>query len=814
MVTVHISTSNLEHNNKREIDADDLVGAEPEKRNWKGIALALLTICFVFLLVFIAVQVLTPDPIKTGSVDITLRHVADTSLTSPRTATVQWLSGSSLAVLDSNGDIAVYQGLDEMTDDGNYTKQTLVTRDDLAQFAHNKDSLEWSFSPDSQQQYILLASEFKSTTDNSEEPRKKCSIIDKDALTVKKNLPDKYKACKWFKTSDGKPAIVVIDENSNVRLIHFETSDSKMSPLHEAADKENVYGSPDLLYQALIWRSSEPALWISENQQRMVFAGFHDSKVAKSEVLDYYDGQTKLKQINFPKRGGDVPRVSLHYVSSTNGNGIEIIDENQFADKYLMDVGWISDSKIQTDWLDRAQNTLSSFVLDLESVGSRGVAFGKAIVKSLDQRDLKDDPKATNPRFVHCPVIRFIEGKQFVFDIQPRQSSTGSFLHLNKRDSESAGLGYFLTSGSFDVLKIIAVTSTHVYILAPIEGHPATRHVFSVDHDSKQMECLTCSLLPNECSFYDASLSPDQTWIELKCLGPDVPKTILTVLNFDQSSGERRPMIKIPADEELLKQINKLKVAHKEFMKVDDISLMLIKPPIVDINYKYPIVVYLSPFPEQQKVTSKWDFSYLDYMASTQKVFVAVIDTIGSQGYGVEFASTDKGKGGSRPGEAESEGIQKVLERLVEDEVIDASRIAILALEYGAYIAGELISNNEETVKCIAMVRAISNISSCQAYFAESKLPLARVKQVESPFADKVENFRDLNPLLIAGLTDEKILFEQTAQIINQLTQANIPFHSQIYTQLESNSEDVLKNSHVIHQLTAYLTRCLDVHVQ
>ena len=46
-----------------------------------------------------------------------------------------------------------------------------------------------------------------------------------------------------------------------------------------------------------------------------------------------------------------------------------------------------------------------------------------------------------------------------------------------------------------------------------------------------------------------------------------------------------------------------------------------------------------------------------------------------------------------------------------------------------------------------------------------------------------MENFRDLNPLLIAGLTDEKILFEQTAQIINQLTQANIPFHSQVTEQ-------------------------------
>ena len=64
----------------------DLVGAEPEKRNWKGIALALLTICFVFFLVFMAVLVLTPDPVDTGSIDITNLKL------NPSKAKTQWLS--------------------------------------------------------------------------------------------------------------------------------------------------------------------------------------------------------------------------------------------------------------------------------------------------------------------------------------------------------------------------------------------------------------------------------------------------------------------------------------------------------------------------------------------------------------------------------------------------------------------------------------------------------------------------------------------------------------------------------------------------
>ena len=70
----------------------DLVGAEPEKRNWKGIALALLTICLVFSLVGLAVIVLTPEPIKTGSVDLILDHIPDQNL-QPVRKQLQWLSG-------------------------------------------------------------------------------------------------------------------------------------------------------------------------------------------------------------------------------------------------------------------------------------------------------------------------------------------------------------------------------------------------------------------------------------------------------------------------------------------------------------------------------------------------------------------------------------------------------------------------------------------------------------------------------------------------------------------------------------------------
>ena len=80
----------------------------------------------------------------------------------------------------------------------------------------------------------------------------------------------------------------------------------------------------------------------------------------------------------------------------------------------------------------------------------------------------------------------------------------------------------------------------------------------------------------------------------VRCLGPDVPKTILISLEPPSSrqsdsvgdnledtetqkdapmtSGnrkEKRKMIKITADEQLLRQLNKLKLADKQFIHVE-----------------------------------------------------------------------------------------------------------------------------------------------------------------------------------------------------------------------------------------------------
>ena len=104
---------------------------------------------------------------------------------------------------------------------------------------------------------------------------------------------------------------------------------------------------------------------------------------------------------------------------------------------------------------------------------------------------------------------------------------------------------------------------------------------------------------------------------------------------------------------------------------------MLIKPRIVDVNHKYPLLIYFGPNPSDQKVTKKWQFSLLDYFASTHNVFVAVIDTRGSKGYGVKF-QTDPGH--FRPGEAERADVLKVIEKLTLDEIVNPDKIALLGM--------------------------------------------------------------------------------------------------------------------------------------
>ena len=99
---------------------------------------------------------------------------------------------------------------------------------------------------------------------------------------------------------------------------------------------------------------------------------------------------------------------------------------------------------------------------------------------------------------------------------------------------------------------------------------------------------------------------------------------------------------------------------------------------VEDPNHKYPLLVFLGSNLGQQNVNKKWDFSYLDFIASTHKIFVTVIDTHGSDGYGLDYSSPrDKD---TMPGEMEKNDILKVVEKLETDEVVDSDRIAILGM--------------------------------------------------------------------------------------------------------------------------------------
>merc|ERR1712226_654429 len=355
-----------------------------------------------------------------------------------------------------------------------------------------------------------------------------------------------------------------------------------------------------------------------------------------------------------------------------------------------------------------------------------------------------------------------------------------------------------------------------------------------------------CSLMQNITNYSMGQCIVQVSWTH-------VPKTILIALDQQQnqkdsathSKSENSPLttsadskkpknVKITADEQLLRQLNKLKLANRQFMTIEEMSVMLIKPPIVDINHKYPLLLYLDSHPEDQSVTTQWDFSYLDYIASTHKIFVAQVDTRGSQGYSVGFLTANNQQStqstsaaGGRPGDAEAKGVKKILETLVENDVADPKSIAILASEYGAYIGMEAnkIRGGDLNIQCMAMVRPVTNLSNCDAFTAQAKLSQSRSSYSDSSpesastftdnlvFKERSEALRGVSTpvLLVGALADHTpVLFEQTAQLINQLTNTHIPFQSQIYTTLESNTDrGVLENSHVIQELTTYLTRCL-----
>jgi len=323
----------------------------------------------------------------------------------------------------------------------------------------------------------------------------------------------------------------VISSNQSIRI-----SDSKSKQITSAI--------ATWLYEEEVLRS-EVAHWWSPDSRLMAYLEIDDEKVPDTYVTDYI---TKDSMRRYPKRKSYAcPKVDqpnpvvrvivwnkltsrLVAIETTRGKTLEIFHSLTWS--RASDV-------ILITWSDRTQRDVMIEACNVTSAQCRGnVTRFKSSSGWIS--NLQHPPLLSN------------QSQTFFWLSPTNHGSHGDYQHIEKVDFEKGPVQRILiTSGLFEVNQLLHfdVKTRFIYFLSN-QADPKEQNIYkiSVDHPGSDPKCLTCHQTIPKCLFYSAQFSPLGGRCFLNCLGPRLPTSC--ILKIDKDEWMCSEMINLWDDDE------------------------------------------------------------------------------------------------------------------------------------------------------------------------------------------------------------------------------------------------------------------------
>ena len=194
---------------------------------------------------------------------------------------------------------------------------------------------------------------------------------------------------------------------------------------------------------------------------------------------------------------------------------------------------------------------------------------------------------------------------------------------------------------------------------------------------------------------------------------------------------------------------------------------------------KYPVLMYQYSGPGSQQVLDTWGISWETYMASLGYIVVCV-DGRGTGGRGEAFEKCTYLKIGVK--EARDQ-VETAL-YLGKQAYVDKDRIGIWGWSYGGYMTLMSMSEGTPVFKAGVAVAAPTDWRFYDTIYTERfmRTPKENAEgyKASSAFtrADKLHG----NLLLVHGMADDNVHFQNCAEYAEQLVQLGKQFDMQIYT--------------------------------
>ncbi|XP_026217549.1 inactive dipeptidyl peptidase 10-like isoform X2 [Anabas testudineus] len=761
---------------------EEFVDVSPPQRNWKGIAISLLVIVVVCSLITMSVVVLTPMEIPGSSrsrLTVADLYKPEFSVHDPGAT---WISDSEVVYRNREGHVIKFNfALNET--------EVILSNSTFVAFKVAKYSLSADLK------YALFAYDVKQMYRYSYT----ASYIIYNIYTREVwelNPPEVQNAvlqhAAWGR--QGQQLIYIFENN-----IYYQSDVRSNSLRITSSGMEGVIfnGLADWLYEEEILRS-HLAHWWSPDGERLAFLTINNTLVPNM-ALPQFTGSTYPRglQYPYPMAGQTNPAVKLSVVNlfgATHTQELQPPDQLRLRDFYVTTVKWISNTHLAVRWLNRPQNASLLTVCD------------STIGVCLQRHEDSSETWLSRPR--QEPLFSK-DRSRFFLTLPVKQGGQGDFHHITmftkklRRDQDEVR---HLTSGDWEVTQILAYDENNqiIYFLSTEES-AQQRHLYSVSTlGLLPRRCLTCGLR-EECTFFNADISPDAQHAVLHCKGPGVPAVLL--LSFDDVDSyfvlENNDPLRSALDTKRLIQTDIRMITNDNF----ELPLKLIYPPDFSESYLYGLLLIVGSSPGDQAVTEEFRLDWDSVLVGSEQVIVARLDGRGSGFRGQRVLQQVH----QRLGTVDAEDQIAAVEYLTKLPFIDRTRVGVFGEDYGGFLTLTMLKSTDRLIRCAAAQAPVIDWTMYDSAFSERYLGSPSTDENRYQASKVLSNMKGLQGgtlLLAHGTADANIHFQHSAELIKHLIKIGANYSMQIYPD-EGHFLSRRSQIQLTHSLIGYFRGCL-----
>lgn len=545
--------------------------------------------------------------------------------------------------------------------------------------------------------------------------------------------------------------------------------DGELYAFDLAADRERrvsppakdtvTYGTAELVAQEEMYRFT--GYWPSPGDTRVAYTQVDVAGVDQIERFDVGADGVNVYRQRYPRAGRPNADVKL-FVAGIDGSDPVEVDLGIGKDGYLARVDWLSDSRLTVQVQNRPQTRLELREVDLQT----------------GQTQLLIEEEHSAWINLHTDLTPLADGTQFLWSSE----STG-FRHISLHGEDGKRIRW-VTRGEWAVSEterrggaIVAVDEKDrtVYFLG-FRDTPFERHLYRVRYDREsEPERLTTPGYywsvsmnrtatafagtrssvnqPRQVGLYDRD-GKRKAWIEENVLDADHPYGPFVGAHVTPSFGK---------------------------LKTDDgheLNYTLYVPEGCTKTKRCPAIHVVYAGPGHQVATQGWPSPRTQLFAQNGYV-VLYVDARGTPHRGRVFEDAIYRKLGTVEVADQLAGMRWLKKR----PEVDPDRVGVWGWSYGGYMVLKLMTQAPDAYAAGVSGAPVTDWSLYDTHYTERYLgtPQDNAAGYEaSSVLPSIEKIR--RPLLmIHGMSDDNVTFDQSTRVYRALQEAKIPFEVMVY---------------------------------